>query len=280
MWKTRGLRPRPAGSPEAPFSARSCLRLPRASASLGQSAACAALAGHIGLVFHIESNPVLTEAVGPLAPALVQVQQHARLVGVRVMVRAKRTLAWRGRLKGSRTVGRQADRCGCLGGGSVAWWVGGVGVLSSEARAAARLKVGGGRVHECELAPHRASTCRRAQHTRRALRPALASTVLLRRRRWSRGRENAGRAALVALVEAEEFAHFARVHAVGRPLPPEVANRLGGNVGRRVLECVKCSQVKNALRRVQPPERRRRRTVWASGREPGGLIKSGRASSM
>ena len=53
MWKTRRLRPRPAGSPEAPSSARSCLRLPRASASLGQSAAWAALAGHIGLVFHI-----------------------------------------------------------------------------------------------------------------------------------------------------------------------------------------------------------------------------------
>ena len=53
MWKTRRLRPRPAGSPEAPFSARSCLRLPRASASLGQSAAWAALAGHIGLVFNI-----------------------------------------------------------------------------------------------------------------------------------------------------------------------------------------------------------------------------------
>ena len=53
MWKTRRLRPRPAGSPEAPPSARACLRLPRASASLGQSAAWAALAGHIGLVFHI-----------------------------------------------------------------------------------------------------------------------------------------------------------------------------------------------------------------------------------
>eukprot|EP00964_Phaeocystis_antarctica_P065103 scaffold39225_cov60-Phaeocystis_antarctica.AAC.2 len=53
MWKTRVLRPRPAGSPEAPFSARSCLRLPRASASLGQSAAWVALTGHIGLVFHI-----------------------------------------------------------------------------------------------------------------------------------------------------------------------------------------------------------------------------------
>eukprot|EP00964_Phaeocystis_antarctica_P134267 scaffold98531_cov69-Phaeocystis_antarctica.AAC.1 len=56
MWKTRGLRPRPAGSPEAPFSTRSCLRLPRTSASLGQSAAWAALAGHIGLVFHIAAR--------------------------------------------------------------------------------------------------------------------------------------------------------------------------------------------------------------------------------
>ena len=28
MWRTRRLRPRPAGSPEAPFRDRSCLRLP------------------------------------------------------------------------------------------------------------------------------------------------------------------------------------------------------------------------------------------------------------
>ena len=42
---------RPAGSPEATFSTRSCPRLPQASASLGQSAACVALAGHIGLTF-------------------------------------------------------------------------------------------------------------------------------------------------------------------------------------------------------------------------------------
>eukprot|EP00964_Phaeocystis_antarctica_P037226 scaffold21268_cov60-Phaeocystis_antarctica.AAC.1 len=62
MWKTRRLRPRPAGSPEAPSSARSCLRLPRASASLGQSAAWAALAGHIGLVFHIGAT------IGPRGP--------------------------------------------------------------------------------------------------------------------------------------------------------------------------------------------------------------------
>ena len=37
---------RPAGGPETSFSARPCSRLPRASASLGQSAAWAALAGH------------------------------------------------------------------------------------------------------------------------------------------------------------------------------------------------------------------------------------------
>eukprot|EP00964_Phaeocystis_antarctica_P089104 scaffold56777_cov64-Phaeocystis_antarctica.AAC.10 len=55
MLKLGWLRPRPAGSPEASFSARSCSRLPLASASLGQSAsaALAALAGHIGRVFHI-----------------------------------------------------------------------------------------------------------------------------------------------------------------------------------------------------------------------------------
>ena len=52
MWETRGLRPRPAGSPEALFSARSCPRLTRASASLGRSAAWAALPS-IGRVFDI-----------------------------------------------------------------------------------------------------------------------------------------------------------------------------------------------------------------------------------
>ena len=40
----KGLRTRPAGSPEAAFSARSCLRLAEASTSLGQPAARAALA--------------------------------------------------------------------------------------------------------------------------------------------------------------------------------------------------------------------------------------------
>eukprot|EP00964_Phaeocystis_antarctica_P037008 scaffold21143_cov48-Phaeocystis_antarctica.AAC.2 len=44
MRKTRRLRPRLTGSPEASLSARSCSRVPRASASLGQSAAWAALA--------------------------------------------------------------------------------------------------------------------------------------------------------------------------------------------------------------------------------------------
>eukprot|EP00964_Phaeocystis_antarctica_P050717 scaffold29523_cov69-Phaeocystis_antarctica.AAC.6 len=43
--EARGVRPRLAGSPEASDSARSCSRLPRASASLGQLAAWAALAG-------------------------------------------------------------------------------------------------------------------------------------------------------------------------------------------------------------------------------------------
>ena len=43
MLKTLWLRRRPAGSPEASLSTRSCLRLPQAPAGLGQSAACAAL---------------------------------------------------------------------------------------------------------------------------------------------------------------------------------------------------------------------------------------------
>eukprot|EP00964_Phaeocystis_antarctica_P052648 scaffold30844_cov37-Phaeocystis_antarctica.AAC.1 len=41
----------PAGSPEASLSARPRLRLPRAPASLGQSAAWSALAGRIGPCF-------------------------------------------------------------------------------------------------------------------------------------------------------------------------------------------------------------------------------------
>ena len=48
--KTSWLSPRPA-APEASSSARSCSRLPRALASLRQSAAWVSLAGYIGLVF-------------------------------------------------------------------------------------------------------------------------------------------------------------------------------------------------------------------------------------
>ena len=44
MSKTRWLSPRPAGAPEASCSAGACLRLPQPAASLGQSAAWAALA--------------------------------------------------------------------------------------------------------------------------------------------------------------------------------------------------------------------------------------------
>ena len=49
MWRTRRLRLRPAGAPEASFSATPSSRLPRAPASLGQSAAGCTLAGHTGL---------------------------------------------------------------------------------------------------------------------------------------------------------------------------------------------------------------------------------------
>ena len=54
---------RPAGSPEAPLSAKSYLRLPGASASLGQSAACSALGRqyrvcHIGCAFRCFSTQV------------------------------------------------------------------------------------------------------------------------------------------------------------------------------------------------------------------------------
>eukprot|EP00964_Phaeocystis_antarctica_P001615 scaffold853_cov57-Phaeocystis_antarctica.AAC.4 len=50
MTETTWLRLRPAGAPEAAFSARARLRPSQASARLGQSASRAALAGHTGLV--------------------------------------------------------------------------------------------------------------------------------------------------------------------------------------------------------------------------------------
>eukprot|EP00964_Phaeocystis_antarctica_P116782 scaffold80691_cov51-Phaeocystis_antarctica.AAC.2 len=53
MSKTSWLSLRPAGSLEAALSARPCRRLPRALASLGQSAAWAALVGHSGRGFDI-----------------------------------------------------------------------------------------------------------------------------------------------------------------------------------------------------------------------------------
>eukprot|EP00964_Phaeocystis_antarctica_P045755 scaffold26353_cov68-Phaeocystis_antarctica.AAC.4 len=55
--ETGWLRPQPAGGPETCFSARPCSGLPRASVSLGQSAAWAALAGHTGLAFRIAARP-------------------------------------------------------------------------------------------------------------------------------------------------------------------------------------------------------------------------------
>ena len=51
MWETGRLRPRQLALRKAAFSARPCSRLSRASASLGLSAAWAALAACIGLVF-------------------------------------------------------------------------------------------------------------------------------------------------------------------------------------------------------------------------------------
>ena len=54
--KTSWLSPRPAGAPEASSSARSCSRLPRALASLRQSAAWVSLAGYIGLVFSTQAR--------------------------------------------------------------------------------------------------------------------------------------------------------------------------------------------------------------------------------
>jgi hypothetical protein len=54
MPKTRWLSWLSGGSPEASFSARSCLGLPGASVSLGQFSGWATLAGHSGLGFDIE----------------------------------------------------------------------------------------------------------------------------------------------------------------------------------------------------------------------------------
>ena len=59
VWKTRWLRPRLTGAPEASLSARLCSGLPRTSDSLGHPAAWAALAGHIGLVFHIGVTSII-----------------------------------------------------------------------------------------------------------------------------------------------------------------------------------------------------------------------------
>ena len=60
---------RPAGSPEASPSARARLRLPQAPASLGQSAARAALGRQIGLVFDIGAGAADGRAVPLHGPA-------------------------------------------------------------------------------------------------------------------------------------------------------------------------------------------------------------------
>ena len=52
MSRTAGSAFGQLAAPEAAFSTSSRLRLPQASASLGQPAACAALAGHIGRRVH------------------------------------------------------------------------------------------------------------------------------------------------------------------------------------------------------------------------------------
>eukprot|EP00964_Phaeocystis_antarctica_P141403 scaffold106435_cov72-Phaeocystis_antarctica.AAC.3 len=69
MSKTSWLSLRPAGSPEASFSARACLRLPGASGSLGQSVGWAALAGQIGLVFDTAFRQSMSIRIG-LVPAI------------------------------------------------------------------------------------------------------------------------------------------------------------------------------------------------------------------
>ena len=102
MWKTRRLRPRPAGSPEASFSARPCSRLPRTSASLGQSAAWAALAGHIGLVFHLGADLAILEVtVGGQPASFVLCPEEERLkvsVDLRAGASVELALSWSGEL--------------------------------------------------------------------------------------------------------------------------------------------------------------------------------------
>ena len=56
--ETRGLRRRPAGSPEASFSVRARLRLPQASLGLDQSASWAALASQVGCCLVIGVRPL------------------------------------------------------------------------------------------------------------------------------------------------------------------------------------------------------------------------------
>eukprot|EP00964_Phaeocystis_antarctica_P056850 scaffold33579_cov58-Phaeocystis_antarctica.AAC.3 len=67
------------GSPGAPFRARSCLRLPRASASLGQSAAWAALTGHTGLGFSIAACPSRPSSSMPAPTCRCRPHSPARL---------------------------------------------------------------------------------------------------------------------------------------------------------------------------------------------------------
>ena len=110
----------PAGSPEASLSTRSRSRLPQASVSLGQSAAWAVLAGHIGtLVSHVAPHPTAPRtatmpraAVPPprrAAPAAAPPARRAaaqrRAPGVGVRVRAA---AWRRRR--ARSAARRARR--------------------------------------------------------------------------------------------------------------------------------------------------------------------------
>eukprot|EP00964_Phaeocystis_antarctica_P060757 scaffold36251_cov42-Phaeocystis_antarctica.AAC.2 len=82
MSNARWLRPWPAGSPEASSSARSCSRLPRASAS--QTAAWKALATPYGLVFHIAARgvPIRRKSCA----------RHSACVRVRVRVRVSQAL--------------------------------------------------------------------------------------------------------------------------------------------------------------------------------------------